>query len=150
MARNDIIDTSELLEFADHLAIAPKRAKKAKKKLLREQGTKLRRKTAQKARVEVRKTAVDRSPKYTRKAGEYHGKIKRGKPYEERGQERIRVYSGDQVAHLIEDGYDPVSRDGSRGTHQAGKKVFEDTRIDFEDQFNDAVEEMVDDLVHDI
>lgn len=150
MARNDIIDTSELLTFAEHLAIAPDRAKKAKKKLLREQGTKLRRKTAQKARVEVRKTAVDRSPKYTREKGEYHKSITRGDPYEERGQERIRVYSGDRVAHLIEDGYDPVSRDGSRGTHQAGKKVFEDTRIDFEDQFNDAVEDMVDDLVHGI
>ena len=69
MRDRDIIDTSELLTFAEHLAIAPDRAKKAKKKLLREQGTKLRRKTAQKARVEVRKTAVDRSPKYTREKG---------------------------------------------------------------------------------
>lgn len=150
MRDRDIIDTSELLTFAEHLAIAPDRAKKAKKKLLREQGTKLRRKTAQKARVEVRKTAVDRSPKYTREKGQFHKSIKRGKPHDKQGCERIRVFSNDPVGHLIEDGYTPKLRDGSRGTHQAGKKVFEDTRIDFEDQFNDAVEDMVDDLVHGI
>ena len=150
MAGNDIIDTSELLTFAEHLAIAPDRAKKAKKKLLREQGTKLRRKTAQKARVEVRKTAVDRSPKYTREKGKFHKSIKRGKPHDKQGRERIRVFSNDPVGHLIEDGYTPKLRDGSHGSHQAGKKVFEDTRIDFEDEFNEAVEDMVDDFVSDI
>ncbi len=59
------------MEFAERLGTQPKELLKAQKKMLRTSGTKLRRKTAQRARADVRRTAVHR-PKYDRKAGDYH------------------------------------------------------------------------------
>lgn len=86
----EIIDVSELLEFAESLTENSKQLKNMEKKMLREQGTKLRRKTAQRARATVRKAAVNRK-KYQRVAGQYHKSIKRGKIYEENGLVKIRV-----------------------------------------------------------
>ena len=67
----DGFDCSELMDFAERLGAQPKEMLKAQKKMLRTSGTKLRRKTAQRARADVRRTAVHR-PKYDRKAGDYH------------------------------------------------------------------------------
>ena len=69
MAR-DGIDLSELDEFTDRLIQSSKEANKVQKKFLRDQGTKLRRKTAQRARANVQKVRVER-PKYVREAGQY-------------------------------------------------------------------------------
>ena len=92
MAR-DGFDCSELMAFAEELGAQPKELEKAQKKLLRDQGSKLRRKTAQQARATVNRTAVHRK-EYDRAAGQYHKSIKRGKAYTKDGQMRIRVYSG--------------------------------------------------------
>ena len=59
MAR-DGFTCSEIYAFADALKDADKETSKKVKKLLRDHGTKLRRKTAQKARAKVRKQAVHR------------------------------------------------------------------------------------------
>ena len=59
MAR-DGFDCSELLEFAEQLGAQPKELEKVQKKLLRDEGSKLRRKTAQQARATVNRTAVHR------------------------------------------------------------------------------------------
>ena len=91
MAR-DGFDCSELMEFAEQLGAQPKELEKVQKKLLRDQGSKLRRKTAQQARATVNRTAVHRK-EYDRAAGQYHKSIKRGKVYTKDGQMRIRVYS---------------------------------------------------------
>ncbi len=142
----DGFDCSELMDFAERLGAQPKEMLKAKKKMLRTSGTKLRRKTAQRARAEVGRVAVHR-PKYDRKAGDYHRSIKRGKLNKEGDALRIRVYSPDRISHLIEDGWTPKFRDDSRGSPQAGKKVFADAAKEFEPEFESAVEDMVDELV---
>ncbi|RHV83519.1 HK97 gp10 family phage protein [Butyricicoccus sp. OF10-2] len=98
----DGFDCSELMDFAERLGAQPKEMLKAQKKMLRTSGTKLRRKTAQRARADVRRTAVHR-PKYDRKAGDYHRSIKRGKVNKRDDEMRIRVYSSDKIGHLIED-----------------------------------------------
>ena len=77
MAR-DGFDCSELMELAEQLGAQPKELEKVQKKLLRDQGSKLRRKTAQQARATVNRTAVHRK-EYDRAAGQYHKSIKRGK-----------------------------------------------------------------------
>lgn len=77
MAR-DGFTCSEIYAFADALRDADKETTKKVKKLLRDHGTKLRRKTAQKARAKVRKQAVHRKG-VERAAGTYHKSIKRGK-----------------------------------------------------------------------
>ena len=104
----DGFDCSELMDFAERLGAQPKEMLKAQKKMLRTSGTKLRRKTAQRARADVRRTAVHR-PKYDRKAGDYHRSIKRGKVNKRDDEMRIRVYSSDKIGHLIEDGWTPLS-----------------------------------------
>ena len=114
--------------------------------MLRTSGTKLRRKTAQRARADVRRTAVHR-PKYDRKAGDYHRSIKRGKVNKRDDEMRIRVYSSDKSGHLIEDGWTPELRDGSKGSYQAGKKVFAKAAEEFEPEFESAAEDMVDELI---
>ena len=142
----NIIDTSEIIEFAESLNDNTRQMKRLEKKMLREQGTKLRRKTAQRARASVKKTAVHRR-RYERAAGQYHKSIKRGKAYDKSGALQIRVYSNDPIAHLIEDGYTPKLRDGTSGTHQPGKKVFEKAREHFEPEFHAAIENFVDEVM---
>lgn len=148
MAR-DGFDMHELDEFTDRLIQSSKASGKAQKKFMRDQGTKLRRKTAQRARAEVGKVRVER-PTYVREAGTYHKSIKRGKLHVKDGAQRIRVYSGDPVAHLIEDGWTPKARDGSRGTAQDGKDVFEDAYQEFVPAFQKACEEEIDEMIRKI
>lgn len=139
---SDIMDVSELVDFAEALSSLPADLRKEKKKFMRKQGSKLRTKTAQQARATVRKTAVIRK-KYQREAGHYHKSIKRGKLSEKDRELSIRVYSNDPIAHLIEDGYTPVLRNKRKGENQQGKKVFEKARQNFEQEFADAAEEMI-------
>ncbi len=145
----EIIDASELLEFAESLTENSKQLKNMEKKMLREQGTKLRRKTAQRARATVRKAAVNRK-KYQRVAGQYHKSIKRGKIYEENGLVKIRVYSNDPIAHLIEDGWTPVLRNKKKGQKQTGKKVFEKSMEAFAPEFETAAADLVSEVIDDI
>ena len=146
MAR-DGIDLSELDEFTDRLIQSSKEANKIQKKFLRDQGTKLRRKTAQRARANVHKVRVER-PRYVREAGTYHKSIKRGKLHTKGGALRIRVYSGDPVAHLIEGGWTPKARDGSRGTTQSGKGIFEKSYEAFAPEYEKDAEEMIDEMIN--
>ena len=148
MAR-DGIDLSELDEFTDRLIQSSKEANKIQKKFLRDQGTKLRRKTAQRARASVHKVRVER-PRYVREAGTYHKSIKRGKLHTKGGALRIRVYSGDPVAHLIEGGWTPKARDGSRGTAQSGKGIFEKSYEAFAPEYEKDAEEMIDEMINKI
>lgn len=145
MAR-DGIDLSELDAFADSLARASKDNDKRERKFMRDEGTKLRRKTAQRARASVHKVRVER-PRYVREAGTYHKSIKRGKLHTKGGALRIRVYSGDPVAHLIEDGWTPKARDGSRGTAQSGKGIFEKSYETFAPEYEKDAEEMIDEMI---
>ena len=148
MAR-DGIDLSELDEFTDRLIQSSKEANKVQKKFLRDQGTKLRRKTSQRARVEVHKTRVER-PKYVREAGTYHKSIKRGKLHTKNGALRIRVYSGDPIAHLIEDGWTPRARNGRKGSNQRGKEVFDKAYEAFAPEYEADAEEMIDEMIRKI
>ena len=142
----DGFDCSELMDFAERLGAQPKEMLKAQKKMLRTSGTKLRRKTAQRARADVRRTAVHR-PKYDRKAGDYHRSIKRGKVNKRDDEMRIRVYSSGKIGQLIEDGGTRRVGDGSKGSYQAGKKVFAKAAEEFEPEFESAAEDMVDELI---
>ena len=127
MAR-DGFDCSELMEFAEQLGAQPKELEKVQKKLLRDQGSKLRRKTAQQARATVNRTAV----------------------YTKDGQMRIRVYSGDPIGHLVEQGWTPKARDGSRGKKQLGREVFDKTAQDFDEQFQQAAEDALDEVINNL
>ena len=145
MAR-DSFTCSELTAWADKLAKLPKGCDKSVKKLLRDQGTKLRRRTVQRARAEVGKRAVKRKD-YTRAAGTYHKSIKRGKVFAKDGVYKVRVYSNDAVAHLMEYGWRPKLRDKSRGQYQVGKKVFDKAFDDFKPGFEEALDDMLDEEI---
>ena len=145
----DGFDCSELMDFAERLGAQPKEMLKAQKKMLRTSGTKLRRKTAQRARADVRRTAVHR-PKYDRKAGDYHRSIKRGKLYYRGKAVCIRVYSSDPVAHLHEYGWRVKKRDKRTGKLMEGKKVFDSARDEYAPTFAAAVEELADEVIRKI
>ena len=115
MARDGFV-CSDIYAFADALKNADKETTKKVKKLLRDHGTKLRRKTAQKARAAVRKQAVHRKG-VERAAGTYHKSIKRGKLYYRGKAVCIRVYSSDPVAHLHEYGWRVKARQEGRKAH---------------------------------
>ena len=148
MAR-DGIDLSELNALATSLAQASKDNDKAQRKFMRGEGTKLRRKTAQRARVEVHKTRVER-PKYVREAGTYHKSIKRGKLHTKNGALRIRVYSSDPIGHLIEAGWTPKARNGRKGSTQRGKEVFDKAYEAFAPEYEADAEEMIDEMIRKI
>lgn len=145
----DGFDLSQLDAFTDNLIRSSKQANKLQKKFLRSQGSKLARKIKAKARILVNMTEVKRK-KYTRKAGKYHASIKRGKLYEKEKALQIRVYSADPIAHLIEDGWTPKLRDGTKGAKQAGKKVFDKSTNEFEPQYAKDSEKMIDEMVKNI
>lgn len=142
----DGFDCSELMDFAERLGAQPKEMLKAQKKMLRTSGHKAAPENGSACPADVRRTAVHR-PKYDRKAGDYHRSIKRGKLNKEDDTLRIRVYSSDEIGHLIEDGWTPKLRDGSKGSYQAGKKVFAKAAEEFEPEFESAAEDMVDELI---
>ena len=148
MAR-DGFDLSKLDDFTDSLIQASKDANKVQEKFLRDQGSKLARKTKQRARVEINKTAVNRK-KYTREAGHYHKSIKRGKVYKKDGAQQVRVYSGDPVGHLIEDGWTPKLRNGKLGGHQDGENILAASFEAFVPQFEKDSEEMIDEMIRKI
>lgn len=148
MAR-DGFTCSAIYAFSDELKDASKETTKKVKKLLREQGTKLRRETAYQARVNVRKQAVHRKG-IDRAAGTYHKSIKRGKLYYRGKAVCIRVYSSDPVAHLHEYGWRVKKRDKRTGKLMEGKKVFDHSRDDYEPIFRQAVEELADEVIRKI
>lgn len=148
MAR-DGFTCSEIYAFADALKNADKETTKKVKKLLREQGTGLRRETAYQARVNVRKQAVHRK-EYERAAGTYHRSIKRGKIYYRDKAVCIRVYSSDPVAHLHEYGWRVKKRDKRAGKLMEGKKVFDAARDEYAPTFAAAVEELADEVIRKI
>lgn len=144
MAR-DGFTCSEIYAFADALRDADKETTKKVKKLLRDHGTKLRRKTAQKARKQaVHRKGVERA------AGTYHKSIKRGKLYYRGKAVCIRVYSSDPVAHLHEYGWRVKKRDKRTGKLMEGKKVFDSARDEYAPTFAAAVEELADEVIRKI
>lgn len=148
MAR-DSFTCGAIYAFADALKDASKETTKKVKKLLREQGTGLRRETAYQARVNVRKQAVHRKG-VERAAGTYHKSIKRGKIYYRDKAVCIRVYSSDPVAHLQEYGWRVKKRDKRTGKLMKGKKVFDHSRDDYEPIFRQAVEDLADEVIRKI
>lgn len=148
MAR-DGLDFGELEDLATNLRNSSRDAANRQRKFLREEGNKLRRRTTRRARAEVGKVRVVR-PKYVREAGTYHKKIKRGKVYTKYGSPQIRVYSYDPVGHLIEHGWIPKGRDGSRGKEQEGKEVFAKALEEFEAEYEADAEVLVDEMIMDI
>lgn len=148
MAR-DGFTCGAIYAFSDELKDASKETTKKVKKLLREQGTKLRRETAYQARAAVKKRAVHRK-EYERAAGTYHKSIKRGKLYYRGKAVCIRVYSSDPVAHLHEYGWRVKKRDKRAGKLMEGKKVFDAARDEYAPTFAAAVEELADEVIRKI
>ena len=141
MAR-DSFTCGAIYAFADALKDASKETTKKVKKLLREQGTGLRRETAYQARVNVRKQAVHRKG-VERAAGMYHKSIKRGKIY-------YRDKAVCPVAHLQEYGWRVKKRDKRTGKLMEGKKVFDAARDEYAPTFAAAVEELADEVIRKI
>lgn len=136
-------NTSGLSDFTkDLLDLAQNQFPKETKKFLREEGTKLNRKTKALAKQRVKK-----------KSGNYIKGFKRGKPYKHNPTESyaVRVYNYQPHAHLIEDGH--VMLDHKKQTVKngekfvKGKKVLTDASNSFEGQFENDVEKFVDDML---
>lgn len=139
MAR-DGMDVSDLSAFADQLGRAARKSPQKAKRLLQDQGTKLKAKTRSLARQRVKK-----------KTGNYLKSIKRGKVYAYRRDDThaIRVYSAAPHAHLIEMGHRVVSH-GQDAGFQPGKHVFEDARKAYQPKFEQACEDFLDEIAREV
>lgn len=138
----DVFDTREIDKFEkDLIKIANEIIPKESKKFLREEGTKLRKKTLSNAKQKVKK-----------KSGKYHKSIKRGKvyTYDVNGALSIRVYSNAPHAHLIEYGHRQVSKNGVESGFVEGKHVFEKSKNEFESEFNSSCEGFAEDILKEL
>lgn len=130
-----VFDTRELEAYARELERTARDAPKTQKKFMRQEGSKLLRRTKKEAkRVKVR-------------TGNYKKSIKRGKVYEYDGAQAIRVYSTAPHAHLIEDGHRMVTHDGLEAGFVPGMHVFEVSGKGFEPEFLADIDDMLDEAV---
>lgn len=128
-------DARELTAYARELERARRDAPQVERKFLRQEGTKLLRRTKSEARrVKVR-------------TGNYKRSIKRGKAYDYDGALAIRVYSTAPHAHLIEDGHRIVTHDGREVGFVQGMHIFEVSGKGFEPEFLADIDDMLDEVV---
>ena len=133
-----VFDTRELDAYARELERTARDAPKTQKKFMRQEGSKLLRRTKSEAkRVKV-------------KTGNYKNSIKRGKVYEYDGAQAIRVYSTAPHAHLIEDGHRMVTHDGREVGFVPGMHVFEVAGKGFEPEYLADIDDMLDEAVKEL
>ena len=126
-----VFDTRELERTA-------RDAPKTQKKFMRQEGSKLLRRTKSEAKRVKAKT------------GNYKKSIKRGKVYEYDGAQAIRVYSTAPHAHLIEDGHRMVTHDGREVGFVPGMHVFEVAGKGFEPEYMADIDDMLDEAVKEL
>lgn len=128
-------DARELQAYARELERARRDAPQVERKFLRQEGTKLLRRTKSEARrVKVR-------------TGNYKKSIKRGKVYDYDGAFAVRVYSTAPHAHLIEDGHRMVTHDGREVGFVQGMHVFEVAGKGFQTEFLADIDDMLGEVV---
>ena len=133
-----VFDTRELDAYAKELERTARASPKLQKKFMRQEGSKLLRRTKSEAkRVKV-------------KTGNYKKSIKRGKVYEYDGAQAIRVYSTAPHAHLIEDGHRMVTHDGREVGFVPGMHVFEVAGQGFEPEYLADIDDMLDEAVKEL
>ena len=120
----------------DLQALAEQIGGKETKAFLKKQGKKFQKKVQENAKRLVKK-----------RTGKYLAGIKNGKVYVYDGSFATRVYTGARHAHLIEYGHKAVAKGGKRtNVFVKGRRVFERTKDEFEDEFSENVEMYLDDL----
>ena len=133
-----VFDTRELDAYAKELERTARESPKLQKKFMRQEGSKLLRRTkSESKRVKV-------------KTGNYKKSIKRGKVYEYDGAQAIRVYSTAPHAHLIEDGHRMVTHDGREVGFVPGMHVFEVAGKAFEPEYLADIDDMLDEAVKEL
>lgn len=138
MARDGLL-FEELEMFADKLdSVGRKQMAKAEAKMMRKAGTKLKRRTLRQIRLANLRTIT----------GNYKKSIQRGKVWKEDGSMRIRVYSNAPHAHLIEQGHIVYIKNGYKKV--PGREVFIDAQNAFEPDFEDACEDLLDEVIREI
>ena len=117
-------DGRQFQQFSRDLEAVGRAYGKSQKKFLRQEGSKLLRKT-----------------------GTYKKSIKRGKVYRYNGADAVRVYSSAPHAHLIEEGHRMVTHDGTEVGFVRGHHVFELAAKEFEGQFYTDLDEYLEEAV---
>lgn len=133
----DGFDVKDIDKLTEKLLRAAERTDpKQIRKFMKKEATKLKNKTKAKAKKTVKKSKKDKKVHYITS-------IKAGKVYKYKGDEMaIRVYSSAPHAHLIEYGHEQLTKDKKpTGKFVKGKRIFESTRKEFQNQFIDDIEE---------
>lgn len=138
MARDGFFADADLAYFADHMAAQGKYLSKRAKKMMRQQGTQLKRQTLRQIRLLNIRTIT----------GNYKAGIQRGKVYNKDGATLIRVYSNAPHAHLIEDGHMVDTKKGPKKVK--GRKVFASAAEAYAPKFQEACEDLLDEVINDI
>lgn len=134
--------SNDLDDFAKDLLAAAMDLQTGKyaKQFLRKEGSKLRKKTVNKAKSKVNK-----------RSGNLFKAIKRGKVYKYDGDLAVRVHGGKHT-HLINNGHRIVDKNGNEHGFKEGIHFFESAEEDFGDEYEKDCLELIDDLLdnHDL
>lgn len=129
--------TYELDDYSkDLLKLANETYPKKAKSMILKQGTKF--------KIQVQKRAAT---DVNTNSGDYKKGFKRGKHYKFDGVDAVRVYSSDRKAHWMEHGREIVDRNGTSHGFVPGKHVLEKTAKAFEENFEKACGEFLDQLL---
>ena len=135
----------DLDQFTRDLLSAAMNFEKGKhtKKFMRDEGSKLRKKTLSEAKSKVKK-----------RTGNLFKGIKRGKVYKRDGDLAIRVYGADAKSeesaphiHLVNNGHRIVDKNGEEHGFVEGVHFFESAERDFQGEFYGDIETMIDELL---
>lgn len=134
-----VFDFKELTEFSKNcLEMAQKTMPKETRKFLNKEGYKLRKKTRQRAKAEVKKVT-----------GVYHKGWRKGKVYNYKGDktnQAVRVFNNARHAHIIEDGR-KYTKDGKEYFKQ-GKHILENSTKDFKSDYYSDIDGFIDEVTN--
>lgn len=114
-------DSPDLDELSDTYSKVARYLPDKEKKMLKEEGRKLRKKT----KDGIKKAMLGR------KTGKYRKSIKLGKVYKYHGVHAVRVYSTAPHAHMIEKGHRMVTHDGHEVGYVTGYFIFQAAAKEF-------------------
>lgn len=145
----DGFDVSEFIDFAEDLRQAATDAPKKGKKFMRQQGSKLARRTKARAKQVVGKD--HKKPAKYAGSKHYVDTIKRSKLFDRYdGSLGVSAYSSARHAHLIENGHELHSHGKPTGKFVKGKFVFTKEYLAYRDTFIEDSEAFVEDVLSEV
>lgn len=141
-------DCRELEAYARELQKCPERLEKKTRTFLQREGTKLRNRITTKAKKAVKPHV---KPRHVTDKRKYAESFQRGKVYQYRDVDAVRVFNSTRHAHLIESGHDVYKpgpkKGGKKLGHAEGRHPMQKAVAAYEPVFERNCEKLIDEVV---